>query len=89
MSSEVFLAQSRYLLIQKLALEITFLPMNLDEEICGLNTFDFAAATNILYILKTTLRCQMHNDRPVSPTDLLQYDGVNSSSSIVSARFLR
>ena len=88
--SAAYLAQSRYLLIQKLAIQISALPIELDETICSLNTFDFNATTKVLYILKTAFRRQTHDgDRPISPTDLVQYDGMNSSSSIVCARFLR
>lgn len=88
--SAAYLAQSRYLLIQKLAIQISALPIEIDEEICTLNTFDFNATTKVLYILKTAFRRQTYDGDPtISPTDLIQYDGMNSSSSIVCARFLR
>ena len=80
--SSLYLAQARHLLIQEMAIIIDDLTDELDKKVCALKPTDFAASTDLLHTLKYTLRRQWHCDRPVSPTDDLQYDGINSSSFV-------
>ena len=85
--SSVYLAQARYLLIQKMAIIVIHLADELDEQVCDLHTFDFKASTCLLRTLRRTLREQMADQRTVSPTDFSQYEGMNGSSSLASSSF--
>ena len=87
--SDRYLVQARFLLIQKLAEKIVALDDALNMAICSLDSFDYNTATSTLHILENRWSSQKrHEVRPISPTDSLQYDGINSSS-ITCLRSLR
>ena len=82
MAGSVYLAQARYALIQTLAMHTSHLDDRVDENVCGLNTFNFVAATDLLHVVAQAFRNEiLDGERPLSPTDLIQYDGINTSSS--------